>query len=344
MKTINSTEKEFLIFSDMHFYNNPSKSRIVDGEYSWFSEQVKVFRSIMEYALENNIHIVIHNGDLFEQDTKINVHTYNKVWELFNKYFLEGIYFILNVGNHDIYSLKHDHSLIPLTSIADVVDYYYSDYKLNDLRMRLIPFYYTGMKEEYVEGGNENSILFTHEVINGLSWKNITAEDFTDRKWFKKWHTVFNGHIHKPQEIDNIVNIGSPMIHDFGESEERKRFIHWKDFEWKSVNVDCPMFHELDYSELTEESRDWISSDNRNYFRIKVPASALDDDLFKKFNVFKEIVEAERKEMRLDLTPESTEEDEIEQYIKVIEHDLDPETLRDVGNYILKRYRGDNND
>ena len=54
-----------LIFSDMHFYNNPSKSYVDDkGWYSWLHNQLILCSYIFEQAKEMGVTTVIHNGDL----------------------------------------------------------------------------------------------------------------------------------------------------------------------------------------------------------------------------------------------------------------------------------------
>lgn len=349
--TILNTESghdEFLIFSDMHFYNNPSKSRIIDGKHSWFVEQTEVFKKITEYAFDNNINIVIHNGDLFENDTRISTQLYNDVWKLLRSSDSCGLKFILNIGNHDVYNMRHNTSLNPFSKVALLVNYPYRDIIINkDTFVRIIPYYYTGIDSKYFSYTKKykTNILFIHDIVNGLSWSNKIAEDFLDPDILKQWDIIFNGHIHRPQEIKNIVNIGSPMIHDFGEIGERKRIIHYKDGDWKSIYIDHPQFYDLDFSSLSKEKYDEITEDKRNYFRIKVPASNLDDKIFRKFNVFKEVVETERKEMRLNLSNDSTKEDEIDQYVDLFcPEDLDKDQLIKAGNFILNKHRKDNDE
>jgi len=70
----------FIVFSDIHFYKNPSKSYITDWGYSsWLIEQLRIVDQILDFAKEYNIQYVIHNGDLFEEKNRIPQDLYNTV-------------------------------------------------------------------------------------------------------------------------------------------------------------------------------------------------------------------------------------------------------------------------
>jgi len=140
------------------------------------------------------------------------------------------------------------------------------------------------------------TLLFTHENIAGLTTgsKDITIKSNFSVKDFSRWTYVFNGHIHRPQVVGNIINIGSIMIKTGG-GWEQKRFIHFKDGEITSVPIDHPKFYVADYSQLTGEARELILKDSRNYYRFDVDSTQVKDQLFKQWNVSYNITKKKSK-------------------------------------------------
>ena len=287
---------EFIVFSDIQFYNNPNRRYIRDdGLSSWLWEQLRIVEQIFQYAVDNNVKMVIFNGDLFEEKNNINTRLYNRVWELFYRW-SEFLRIVMNTGNHDFYTLSRDSSLKPFSTFAEIASVP-SDLPISGpYVVRLIPY---GMVTEDTlqrPEGYEKCILFTHEEINGLT---LGPTDFSKDTnltidMFSEWDVVFNGHIHKPQDVGNIVNIGSPMIQDFGEAGETKRFIHYRDGEIKSIKIDCPQFVILDG--LNDRILKVISEDDRNFYRIDIDSTEIGNPIFDKFNVIPNIVKSRKRE------------------------------------------------
>ena len=324
---------EFIAFSDSHFYNNASKSYTTElGFSSWFMEQVNIVESIFEYARENNIKMILFLGDLFEEKNRISVPVYNKVYDLFSK---SGFRVILNTGNHDIFSIDTNSSLRPFSSICDVVtrgmDLTSSD---SPFLLRAIPFGQVSPELLSCPKGDSFKILLLHELIDGLE-HGITKQKFqSDLKphFLSEWDLVLNGHIHKPQEINNIINIGSIMAHDFGEAGEQKRFIHFKNGETKSIPINHPKFITL--NGLSEKVIHKINGNNRDFFRIDIDPSDLSDKIFNKFNVFPNVVKKKEKKLRLRTTLSIDEE--IQEYLNIIDTELDKEKLLQYGRKFIE--------
>jgi len=316
----------FIVFSDIHFYKNPSKSYITDWGYSsWLIEQLRIVDQILDFAKEYNIQYVIHNGDLFEEKNRIPQDLYNTVWMQFKNY-SKDFKIILNTGNHDRILKREYSSLQPFSDICTVVDKP-TDYIIDDIFMRIIPY---GMldgnlglpKEKY-----KSYLLFTHEDIAGLKHGSMdyTSSSPYKHQIFGDWTYVFNGHIHKPQELVNIINIGSPMIQDWGEKDEQKRFIYYEDDHITPVSIECPQFYEID--KLNDGIKERIENDNRNFYRISISPEQLGDDIFKRFNAQPNIIKKEVRKIRF----RDERSDELEQYMEIMGV---PENLD--RNYLLK--------
>lgn len=321
---------KFIVFSDIHFYKNPNKSKILsDGSYSWLNEQFKVVDQIFDFAEKNDVEIVIHNGDLFEEKNRIDVAVYNLTWEYFfhrkDKFEL-----IFNVGNHDIYKDIKNSSLQPFSELAKIIDEPW-DYWIGTDVLRFLPY---GSIEGYLETPQTDGkkFLFIHENIAGLK---IGPTDYVAGSQYKPhiftgW-VVFNGHIHKQQELNNIYNIGSPMVQDFGEAGESKRFMYYDGEIVHSINIDCPQFHILNSLDELKDIND------RDYYRIDIDSSQLDDEVFQRWNVYPNIVQTFR-ESGVRLSKVNSLEDEIIKYVEISDSILDKEKLIEIG----KQFIGEN--
>ena len=318
------------MFSDLQFYHNPSKSRILtNGRYSWLEEQLKVLDQLFDFANEKEVETIIHNGDLFEQKNLINVATYNILWEYFSSR-KKDFDLIFNTGNHDYFSDNRESSLKPFSEIAIIIDEPW-DYWIDDNVLRFLPH---GMIDGYLETPQTNGFkfLFTHENIAGLK---IGPKDYVSGSQYKPhifdgWTNVFNGHIHKPQQLNNIINIGSPMIQDFGEVGDVKRFLYFDGEIVHSINTNCPQFYIL-----YDIKEDLIN--DRDYFRIDITSDKLDHEVFKRWNVYPNVVSTSR-EASVRLSETVSLEEELQRYLNIVETELDKDKLL---NYGLKFIRGE---
>jgi DNA repair exonuclease SbcCD nuclease subunit len=295
-----------------------------DGGYSWLEAQLNCLEQIFEYANHNNVGIVIFNGDLFEEKNKINAQVYNRVWENFytiNRPNTMFIQFIFNTGNHDFLNYKRLSLLKPFSSEVDLIEEPWYDASLY-----FVP--YGMLTDEIVENKEGHELLFTHEEIYGLDagYEIKSRYKVSD---FSNWGYVFNGHIHKPQQIGNVWNVGSMMQQDFGEEGQLKRFLHYKDGEVISIPIQHPCFITFeDVNVLTSDITTYsaISMDEYNHYRINIDSSQLSHEIFKKWNVKPNIIKTTKKEVRLQSN--LTIEDEIEKYVEISDTSLSKEKLK----------------
>lgn len=309
---------EFILFADMQFYKNPRKSYLrPDGISSWTYEQMKILDQIVKYAHEHQVRDIFHNGDLFQEKNRIPQDLYNGIWSIFRDLNRQGFRITLNTGNHDMYLHTNDSSLKPFTDICKIITAP-EDMVFGRTQIRIIPWSMTQEnlqplpKDEYKL---DTHILLTHEEIAGLKVGPLDYELGSKLKSqiFGDWDIVFNGHVHKPQEYKNIINIGSPMVQDWGEAGEEKRFIHYKNGEVKSIPTDCPKFIYVDG--LSERIMKKVRGDFRNYYKIDIDSEEIDVDIFKKFNVVPNITKSKKREVRMK--PAISKIDELREYIRL---------------------------
>lgn len=94
-------------------------------------------------------------------------------------------------------------------------------------------------------------ILFMHQDFRGAA----PGADMVEPEWVSGYKTVFNGHVHKPQQIGNAVMVGSPQHHNFGDDPAEKRGCVLYDTETGEVQrLENP--HTLKYVTVTDADSD----------------------------------------------------------------------------------------
>lgn len=325
-------QPNFIIFSDMHYTKGVQKS-IPDTEYltSWFKTQVDITNQIFTYAANNDVEIVIHNGDLFESKNRIDQALYNKVWDLYREY-SNQFRIIFNSGNHDLLTLSRQSSLRPFSNIISVIKHPATFY-VDEYEFRFLPYGMIGDLSLELNIEYSKHILFVHEDISSLTYGSVGTKSNSriDPEIFKEWDIVFNGHIHKPQQIANIISIGSPAIVDWGEAGEEKRFIHFFNGKIKSIPLNCPKF--VHFTGFSSRIRKVIETNNTDFFRIEVSAEELSDPIFKKYNVYPHVTKSLTRELRL--VDSLSDGEDIEKYLEIVETNLDKGKLEEIGKEII---------
>lgn len=317
----------FVAFSDIQFYKNQAKSRIVKSSLgSWFENQVDIIKQVFNWAELRGIDVVIHNGDLFEEKNRIPQDLYNAVWDIF-KFYSKDFNIIFNTGNHDILTFSGKSSLKPFSDIVTVVDKP-RDFEFGNDLIRIIPYGQVSQNLG-VPCGYDKCILFTHEDISGLKYGSTNMEVSNQLKYqiFSDWDIVFNGHIHKPQELNNIINIGSPMIQDWGEADEVKRFIVYNG-NIEFIDTKYPRFFSVESIDGVKEDDDY------NYYRVNISPESLSAPIFKKFNVSSNITK--RRDRIIRLKEDLDENEEIQEYVNLQNTGLDKGKLTKLGREIIK--------
>lgn len=318
--------KEFIFFTDPHYYFNHSKSTIgLDGITSWLHTQLGVTKQVFDYARKYGIKDVIVGGDIFEEKDKISSLLYNTVWSTYNKLSKDfNIYF--NIGNHDVFMVSGKTSLQPFSTIVNII----STKNIIDIdgcKVGFVPYNYTQSfnNPKYSVFTTEVDVCITHAIIENTFEGKKLHIDIPFSK-LRDYPLVLNGHIHTYITVGNVVNVGSIMRQDFSEAGDPKYFLHYKEGKYTLVPVKCPDFFTYDYSPDVEEE---IIKDNYNFYRLNVPPSKANLEIFKKFNVSRKLLEEVKAEVRLESF--LTEEEEIIKYIEFSGTTLDKDRLIKTG-------------
>lgn len=224
---------DILIFSDIHIHSHKKRTERLQ-------DCIDALEWIFSLAKEKNIKNVVFAGDLFHDRQRIDVLTYCKTFEIFQKY--KGLNIYLLLGNHDLwYFQKWDiSSVTPLSAIdgVRVIDKPCT-LKIDDHEISFLPYTHNPIEDlEKIKNNSKYKILFGHVAIDGAVWNvmhgtqaEVSVEHDGDMHKitsdiFSEWDQVFLGHYHAAQKLTPKVEyIGSPLQLSFGEAFQHKHVI-----------------------------------------------------------------------------------------------------------------------
>jgi DNA repair exonuclease SbcCD nuclease subunit len=202
--------KRIFLLSDLHF-------GVRANSLEWLSNQLNFFNNFYIPYLKENVQkgdVLFILGDWFDNRQLLDIYVMNiSIDIVLSLADIIPIYFM--TGNHDIYK-KYDtdvNSIIAFKHIPNVTIFEKPLIASNGQKNVLVlPWIGTREHEALYVQANKFDYIFAHTDIVGFQYDNgreikLNATDFNLYKGIKR---VFSGHIHKRQERDNIIYIGSP--------------------------------------------------------------------------------------------------------------------------------------
>jgi DNA repair exonuclease SbcCD nuclease subunit len=227
---------EILLFSDIHLYQH---KKSIDRLY----DCLKVLEWVFDTAIENKIKNVLFLGDLFHDRQKIDIFTYQKVYEILEKYLHVDASFrlYLLLGNHDLWhNTKWDvSSVIPLRNIQGIeVIAQPTTLNIGGTDISFLPYTHDPISDlNQIVNNSKRRILCGHIALDGAFLNNSGSISEASIEHdgemikvtpdvFKDWDDVFLGHYHLAQRVShNVEYIGSPLELNFGEANQNKHVI-----------------------------------------------------------------------------------------------------------------------
>lgn len=237
-----------LIFSDLHCHQHKnSQSRLEDC--------IEALEWVFKTAQSKSIDLIIFCGDLFHDRAKIDILTYQRVFETFQKYLSDttGPEVYLLLGNHDLFYFesKEVSSVYPLSSLKKInIISKPSVVNIREYNVGFMPYTHDPISDlklvpirEMKKGKNKYNVLFGHLAVHGALFNLVygTKADVqiegdagmtvVTPDIFDSFDRVFLGHYHAAQELTSKVEyVGSPLQLSFGEMEQKKHIVIY-DFE-----------------------------------------------------------------------------------------------------------------
>jgi DNA repair exonuclease SbcCD nuclease subunit len=250
---------KILVFSDIHIHPHKKSSERLEhclAALEW------VFATAERKGISNLVFL----GDLFHDRQRIDVLTYQRTFEIFERNLRKTMDVRLLLGNHDLWHLERldVSSVNPLRSIPGVTvvdkpcvqdisdgnEHFYMAFlpythdPIEDVRL---------IEEEWnkkVPKGRPR-VLGGHISVDGAVWNvrhntlsEVSVEHDGDMvrvgpEIFRRWDRVFLGHYHAPQKLsDNVEYVGSPLQLSFGEAFQDKHIIIFDTDEDKIEYID----------------------------------------------------------------------------------------------------------
>lgn len=163
---------------------------------------------------------VIWLGDFLDTKEVIRGKCLNLI---FKRLAMSSLEHIILIGNHDYFNLEcEQHSLQVLEALDNVmlVD------KASEIypNINAIPYIHdTEELKKVLKKLPKDSVLFGHLEVKGFDYGNgHLCDSGITTQALKKFKRVVSGHFHKFQENNNLVYLGTPFSHSFGESNQNK--------------------------------------------------------------------------------------------------------------------------
>jgi len=303
-------------------------------------------------------------GDTFHTKSTTNT----TVSKLFDDFLLEAgtivDEIVILVGNHDWGIPYEDHALEPFKRIPKVKvvdDYYILDNKNLFLSYCRESSRFSELVDKAQEESKDIERLFAHLDINGFSlgsgWEEKTS--YLNPESLASYKQVFTGHYHLAQEktLSNgteIVYIGSAYTTDFGESNQKKRFVHLDLDTGKWEDVPTGLTYHFTFEINAGEDFPEIPIEKVAQgikYRVKVSGTREELALVEKPSHYPRGVKVMKvfkssKKIRMDLSSEKNDEDILQRYTEteiersyssIEESGFDKEKLIEFGKRFLRK-------
>lgn len=352
-----------LIFSDIHIH--PHKKSI-----ERLNDCIKTLDWVFKNAEENSIENIIFLGDLFHDRQKIDVLTYQKTFEIFEKHLNKNKFKVyLLLGNHDLWHYQRwdVSSVNPLRNLSGVtvINEPCVKHLSKDYLFGFLPYTHDPIEDlKKIEkdwkkicketGANPPKVLGGHIAVDGAVWNikhgthaEVAIEHDGDMvkvgpSIFNNWNRVFLGHYHAEQKLSNTVEyVGSPLQLSFGEAFQNKHIALY-DFEEDKCN-----YIENDFSPkhfiINEDDLDDYDLEG-NFIRLEVKDMSSSSMLDVRKNLLEnkkvatmEIKQFIKKEEHTITDAKSIlykEDEMLEKYIDQVTSDLEKSKLISIGKLI----------
>lgn len=163
-------------------------------------------------------------GDLLDTKEIIRGKCLNAIIAYLSRSKLRHIFLI---GNHDWFNLEcQDHALQALKLLPNVT---VVDKPTMFEDFLCIPYYKDSVKlKEVLKEAAGIKTVFCHIDVSGFDYGNgHLCEDGLSLEDLKSFGLVVSGHFHKYQIQDNLIYLGTPFSHSFGETDQNKFIGIW---------------------------------------------------------------------------------------------------------------------
>lgn len=187
-------------------------------------ECASLFAQVENLAKERNVNTVYWLGDMLDRRGLIEAECLNA---LFSYFASSKLYHNIIVGNHDLISIHSTQSALEPLKALPYVNVYDRPGQIGN--MLVLPYYRNPKNflddiAIWLPRLPKDPILLCHQGIKEFTiGSGYTEDEAVEVKDLEAFKLVVAGHYHTPMNKANVVYLGSPFSHSFGESNEEKR-------------------------------------------------------------------------------------------------------------------------
>lgn len=296
-------------------------------------EETNDFIKKLEQYIKSNldtIDYIVVLGDILHNHEKLHTSALNIATSFFKmlvSYKPNKVYCL--VGNHDAISntifLTDNHwlNILKEWNTITVIDKPYK-LKVDNNFVVMCPYVPDGMFHKalnYISDWKEASIIFGHQLLNGVKMGAILTENVEE--WKDTYPLLISGHIHDKQKIKkNLYYTGSSLQHAYGESNDKTIAM---------VDTNTLNIQEIDLKVMTKRII-YVDADNLKNLKIDIKENenvklvvSGDYDFFKEYKntdfikeKFKNVDKVVFKQKNIERKQNKNES--INDYMLLIEH------------------------
>lgn len=238
-------KSKIAILSDPHFHNYKQHSSLIGGVNSRLLDISKAVEEAFRMASDLGCKHMLIPGDIFHVRGTIKTGVLSHVLKLFNGPIAwYGMEILMIPGNHDMEDFNGGpHALEPLSFISGCYIGNGAGGSFADRLVVAIPYQPTTalFESEYERlDAHKADLVMIHQGIDEARPTLNMPETGISAAQFKQ--TVVAGHYHLPKLMGNVLSVGAPIQHSFGDEGQDRGF-------WV-LDGDEFEFHKLTYPEF----------------------------------------------------------------------------------------------
>jgi hypothetical protein len=224
---------------------------------------------------------VIVLGDTFDTKEIIRGKCLNLVYNAVKASRLDWIFL---VGNHDLFNLQEpEHSLELLKELPNVT---IADKPMTRPGFFFMPYIHdVPTLKSVLSYIPDEAVVVGHFAVKNFDYGNgFISEDELELKDLARFRRVISGHFHKFQEQGNLIYLGTPFSHSFGESNQKKHLgvfdNETSEMSYFPTPFPAHITIEINCSKDSEDSPEWVLSflDSFNHNRVILTGSQVEID------------------------------------------------------------------
>jgi len=206
-----------LALSDLHFHNYKIEA-VNDALVDVFTKQIP------DIIDREKIDCITISGDIFHVRGSIKPSVFNQTFSYF-KDLCQKVPVVMTFGNHDLETLNSSVSAVSIWVFHEIPNCYILNGDILEIKgCKIGGIGYRRTAQETIDGikfVSDADVILMHYGIDDFKPANVpdcnlTLKDLPKDKW------VLAGHYHNCRQSKKVIQVGSPIQHNFGDTEQAR--------------------------------------------------------------------------------------------------------------------------